>query len=393
MRCTSVLKVGIALIVCVMPTHGRQIKERKSIMASITINTNLASLTAQHNLSVNTKGMNTAMERLTTGYRINSGKDDAAGSSVSTIMEAQISGYDVAEANAAMGLSLLDTAEGVLDIVGDYLQRIRDLTEQAANGTYGTQSITAIRTEVQQRMEEINRLCTVIDFNGVKLLDGTSIAATSKNGINLQVSNNSGKNNIINLKYTLFEAATITALLITNNQHSEHAGETGPGKKWYERDGVDTAALTARVEGGEKTSGDNRKYNYEEKGYTKIESMEYDWKDNRTMSSNISCITAICDAVYTDDATAREFLTFIDDAIENVSSRTSLIGAYMNRVESAVDAISVQKENIVSANSSIKDADVATESSNYIKYQILQQSSATLLATANQQPSIALNLL
>ena len=152
MRCTSVLKVGIALIVCVMPTHGRQIKERKSIMASITINTNLASLTAQHNLSVNTKGMNTAMERLTTGYRINSGKDDAAGSSVSTIMEAQISGYDVAEANAAMGLSLLDTAEGVLDIVGDYLQRIRDLTEQAANGTYGTQSITAIRTEVQQRM-------------------------------------------------------------------------------------------------------------------------------------------------------------------------------------------------------------------------------------------------
>ena len=164
-------------------------------MASITINTNIASLTAQRNLSLATDGMNTAMERLTTGYKINSGKDDAAGSSVSTLMEAQISGYDVAEANAAMGLSLLDTAEGVLDIVGDYLQRIRDLTEQAANGTYGTSSMTAIRTEVQQRMEEINRLCTVIDFNGVKLLDGTSIAATSKNGINLQVSNNSGKNN------------------------------------------------------------------------------------------------------------------------------------------------------------------------------------------------------
>ena len=362
-------------------------------MASITINTNLASLTAQHNLSMATKGMNTAMNRLTTGYRINSGKDDAAGSSVSTLMEAQISGYDVAEANASMGLSLLNTAEGVLNIVGDYLQRIRDLTEQAANGTYGTQSITAIRTEVQQRMEEINRLCTVIDFNGVKLLDGTSIAAESKNGINLQVSNNSGKNNIINLKYTLFEAATITALLITHNSHSEHTGAEGPGQKWYERKGVDTAALTARVEGGTKTSEDNREYNYEDKGYTKIESEVYDWKDNKTTSANISCITAICDAVYTDDATAREFLTFIDDAIENVSNRTSLIGAYMNRVESAVDAISVQKENIVSANSSIKDADVATESSNYIKYQILQQSSATLLATANQTPSIALNLL
>jgi flagellin len=363
-------------------------------MASITINTNIASLTAQRNLSLATDGMNTAMERLTTGYKINSGKDDAAGSSVSTLMEAQISGYDVAEANAAMGLSLLDTAEGVLDIVGDYLQRIRDLTEQAANGTYGTSSMTAIRTEVQQRMEEINRLCTVIDFNGVKLLDGTSIAATSKNGINLQVSNNSGKNNIINLKYTLFEAATLTALLLTHNPHAQYTGETGPDKAWYMRkDGIDTAALQARIEGGTKTSGDNRKYNYEEKGYKKIESNVYDWKDNRTASANKSCITAICDAVYTDDATAREFLTFIDDAITNVSSRTSLIGAYMNRVESAVDAISVQKENIVSANSSLKDADVATESSNYIKYQILQQSSATLLSTANQTPSIALNLL
>ena len=104
-------------------------------------------------------------------------------------------------------------------------------------------------------------------------------------------------------------------------------------------------------------------------------------------------ITAICDAVYTDDRTAREFLYFLDDAIENISARSALIGAYMNRVESAVDAISVQKENIVSANSSIKDADVAEESSNYIKYQILQQSAATLLATANQAPSIALQLI
>ena len=364
-------------------------------MASITINTNIASLTAQHNLSVATSGMNTAMERLTTGYRINSGKDDAAGSSVSTLMEAQISGYDVAESNATMGLSLLDTAEGVLDIVASYLQRVRDLTEQAANGTYGSSSMKAIKTEVQQRMEEINRLCTVIDFNGIKLLDGTSIAATSKNGVNLQVSNNSGKNNIINLKYTIFEAATVTALLVTGNANSAHQGAKTGNQAWYERlDSAkhDTSALKSRVEGTEETH-EGRKYNYKEKGYTPTSEVQYDWQDIRETSLNKSCITAICDAVYTDDATAREFLSFIDDAIENVSNRTALIGAYMNRVESAVDAISVQKENIVSANSSIKDADVATESSNYIKYQILQQSSATLLATANQQPQIALNLI
>lgn len=343
-------------------------------MASLTINTNLASLTAQRNLSKATSGMNTAMERLTTGFRINSGKDDAAGSSVSTLMEAQISGYDVAESNASMGLSLLDTAEGVLDIVGDYLQRIRDLTEQAANGTYGTQSMRAIRTEVEQRMLEINRLCEVIDFNGIKLLDGTSIAVTSETGINLQVSNNSGASNIINLKYTLFESAKCTALIVDKNSHS--AG----GSTWYTRtDGQETYALQARI-----TNSEVEGFDYRGK-YANIDASNY--KDG-----TLSCITAICDAVYTDDNTAREFLSFIDDAIENVSERTALIGAYMNRVESAVEAISVQKENIVSANSSIKDADVATEASNYIKYQILQQSSATLLATANQQPSIALNL-
>lgn len=345
-------------------------------MASITINTNLASLTAQRNLSLATNGMNTAMERLTTGYRINSGKDDAAGSAVSTLMEAQISGYDVAESNASMGLSLLDTAEGVLDIVNSYLQRIRDLTEQAANGTYGTQSMRAIRTEVEQRMLEINRLCEVIDFNGIQLLDGTSIAVTSKVGINLQVSNNAGESSVINLKYTLFESAKCTALLVDNNSHSS-GGDT-----WYTRinESENTDALKSRITGAPAGN-----YDYSKK-YPALNPSDY-------AEGKLSCITAICDAVYTDDNTAREFLYFIDDAIENVSERTALIGAYMNRVESAVSAISVQKENIVSANSSIKDADVATESSNYIKYQILQQSSATLLATANQQPSIALNLL
>ncbi|MBE7711124.1 MAG: hypothetical protein E7Z92_03180 [Cyanobacteria bacterium SIG31] len=370
-------------------------------MASITINTNLASLTAQRNLSAATSSMNTAMERLTTGYRINSGKDDAAGSAVSRLMEAQISAYDVAESNTTMGLSLLDTAEGVLDIVGSYVQRIRDLTEQAANGTYGTASMQAIRTEVQQRMLEINRLCSVIDFNGIQLLDGTSTAARTKAGINLQVGNNAGGANVINLDYSLFESAKFSALIIFGNARNE----TGYGKNtdnittWYKRSNPNetTKALEARITGAAAgVKGDDGKTLYKytvEDGYKSILKSTYDCNNDGKAIQNASCITAICDAVYTDDATAREFLYFLDDAIENISARSALIGAYMNRVESAVDAIGVQKENIVSANSSIKDADVATESSNYIKYQILQQSAATLLSTANQQPQIALNLI
>ena len=366
-------------------------------MASITINTNLASLTAQRNLSAATSGMNVAMERLTTGYRINSGADDAAGSAVSNLMEAQISAYDVAESNTTMGLTLLDTAEGVLGIVGDYVQRIRDLTEQAANGTYGTASMQAIRTEVQQRMLEINRLCEVIDFNGIQLLDGTSTAARTKAGINLQVGNNSGAANVINLDYTLFESAKFSALIISGNARNKNGnGVKGPITNWFERvdPNEDTTALKARILGDQAYTGPDGKTIYDyTKGYKKIQTELYDCNNDGNAITNPSCITAICDAVYTDDATAREFLYFLDDAIENISARSALIGAYMNRVESAVDAISVQKENIVSANSSIKDTDVAEESSNYLKYQILQQSSATLLATANQQPQIALNLL
>ena len=368
-------------------------------MASITINTNLASLTAQRNLSAATGSMNIAMERLTTGYRINSGKDDAAGAAVSNLMEAQISAYDVAESNTTMGLTLLDTAEGVLGIVGDYVQRIRDLTEQAANGTYGTASMQAIRTEVQQRMLEINRLCSVIDFNGIQLLDGTSTAAMTKAGINLQVGNNSGAANVINLDYSLFESAKFTALIISGNARNKtgYGDKAGNVTAWYIRanESETTKALQARIT-GQKVTGDDGKtiYDYSTaKGYSDIQNTLYDCNNDGVGVPNASCITAICDAVYTDDATAREFLYFLDDAIENISARSALIGAYMNRVESAVDAISVQKENIVSANSSIKDTDVAEESSNYLKYQILQQSSATLLATANQQPQIALNLL
>ena len=342
-------------------------------MASITINTNLASLTAQRNLSKATTGMNTAMERLTTGFRINSGKDDAAGAAVSNLMEAQISAYDVAESNTTMGLTLLDTAEGVLDIVGDYVQRIRDLTEQAANGTYGTSSMNAIRTEVEQRMLEIDRLCSVVDFNGIQLLDGTSTAAQG-GGLNLQVGNNAGEANIINLDSSIFMSAKCSALLITANPRCK-----GGKNAWYQRTNPDekTSALENRINGSNNT----------------VDGVKYDYENAKEISAPAGSITAICDAVYTDDRTAREFLYFLDDAIENISARSALIGAYMNRVESAVDAISVQKENIVSANSSIKDTDVAEESSNYIKYQILQQSSATLLATANQQPQIALNLL
>ena len=173
--------------------------------STITINTNLSSLICQKYLRDATAGMNTAMERLSTGFKINSGKDNAAGYSVVEGMQAKINGYDVIETNASMGLDMLTTQEGVLDILNEYLQRIRDLTMQAANGTYGSASLNAIKIEVVQRMEEINRLCKITDFNDTYLLDGSRTEA-----INLQVGLYSDKYCVIVMDKFLFESAKAT---------------------------------------------------------------------------------------------------------------------------------------------------------------------------------------
>ena len=175
--------------------------------STLTINTNLSSLTCQKYLKSATKGMNSAMEKLSTGFKINSAKDDAAGYAVYTGMEAKVSGYDIIETNAHMGLDMLTTQEGVLDIINDYLQRIRDLTMQAANGTYGSASLNAIALEVTQRMDEINRLCKITDFNDTYLLDGSRTT-----DINLQVGLYSDANSVINLDVSLFSSAKISAL-------------------------------------------------------------------------------------------------------------------------------------------------------------------------------------
>ena len=176
--------------------------------STITINTNLSSLIAQKYLRDATTGMNAAMERLSTGFKINSGKDDAAGYSVVEGMQAKINGYDVIETNASMGLDMLTTQEGVLDILNEYLQRIRDLTMQAANGTYGSASLDAIKTEVIQRMEEINRLCKITDFNDTYLLDGSRTE-----DINLQVGLYSDKNCVIVMDNFLFESCEATSIM------------------------------------------------------------------------------------------------------------------------------------------------------------------------------------
>ena len=261
-----------------------------------------------------TTRMNTAMERMTTGLKINSSKDDAAGMAVANKMNYKIGSLGVAQDNAQMGVSMLDTAEGVLGVINDNLTRIRDLTEQAANGTYGDDAMKAIQTEVQARVNEITRLANSSEFNAKTLFDG-SIA----NGIKLQVGiTKDTDKSTIELDAKLFADAKASTIL------------------------------------GNKV---------------------------KTLNN-----------VYDSDEHARAFLEDIDKALADITDRTTQIGGYQQRISSAMEAAGVMQTNLTSAKSLIEDADIAEESSNYVKQQILQQTSASLLATANQAPSIALNL-
>ena len=289
---------------------------RKEYNMALTINTNLSSMIVQSNLSKATSSLNNAIERMTTGYKINHASDNAAGYSITRNWETQLGSLDVAADNAATGADMMTTLEDTYSLVSSHLQRVRDLTEQAANGTYGSDSLKAIKSEITARLDEVDRIAANCEFNGLKMMDG------SMGDINLQVGLYSSADSQITLDASLFEKGDIKSL--------------------FGEEKADVAEKCAGLKEG---------------------------------------------------TAASSMLDKIDEVINEISGRVTTLGAAQNRIESAVESIGVQTENITSSLSTLRDADVAEESSNYIKAQILQQASATLLATANQTPSIALNLL
>lgn len=286
----------------------------------ISVNTNLASLTAQKSLSGATSRMNTAMERMTTGYKINSSKDDAAGMAVSSKLEYKLGSLKVAQDNVQMGSTLIETEEGVLGVINDNLTRIRDLTEQAANGTYGSDALSAIRIEVQARMDEITRISQSTEYNGKYLLNPKDPNGI-KTDIKLQVGIKSDENSVIKLDKELFTSTNASAIL--------------------------------NIKSGKLEGADDK---------------------------------------YKNNDTARDFLPNIDSAIATITDRLTKIGGIQQRLLSAADIAETMESSVTNSLSTIKDADIAEESSNYVKEQILQQLSTSMLATANQSPAIALNL-
>ena len=280
---------------------------------ALVVNTNVTSNIVQRNLTAANSSVNTSIERLSTGFKINRASDDAAGLAIAQGFKSQSSGTLVAKDNTQHGINLLQTAEGDLDVIQENLQRIRDLTVQAANGTYSTSEKAMLASEVKARIEEINRLSEVSEFSSIKLLDGSISAMV------LQVGANTAENNQLD----------ISDALITANASA-----------------LNSSLTASAVETAFKTS---------------------------------------------DGANA--YIANVDAAIDTVSNARSKIGAYQNRLESTLDSLDVRYENMASSLSTIQDTDVASEAANLTKSQILQNVSVSLLAQANQNPSIALNLI
>ena len=291
---------------------------------SVVINTNVDSIKIQTLLSNSTSGLSQAMERMSSGLKVNSAKDDAAGTVISARMQVQLDGNKIAQNNVQNGNALLSTAEGNLDVIQDNLSRIRDLTLQAKNGTYSDDEIQAMQDEVAQRIDEIDRISTSSKYSSLSLFDDADLQT---DGVTLQVGADYTEDNTILADKSIFEAVTFSAL-------------TGITKAFN---------LTTM--------------------------------NNDQPTADTPAVDSFAEAVKN-----------LDGAIDNITARKSQIGSVQNRLESALDTLTTQYENLSSAKSIITDADIASEASNFTQQQILQQVSTSLLAQANQAPSIALSL-
>ncbi|MEL2242165.1 flagellin [Leclercia adecarboxylata] len=296
------------------------------------INTNTLSLMTQNNLSKSQSTLGTAIERLSSGLRINSAKDDAAGQAIANRFTSNINGLNVAARNANDGISMAQTAEGALSEINNNLQRVRDLTVQAQNSSNSASDIDSIQAEVNQRMEEINRVTKQTDFNGIKVLD----TGTGSSSYKFQVGSKDTETISITLSksndYNLFNATSAT-------------GATGGL--------VNGTARATSAEGFDVLSG--------------------------TVTSG--------------GTTDGSPLADIDAAIKAVDTQRSLLGASQNRFESTITNLNNTVNNLSAARSRIQDSDYATEVSNMSRAQILQQAGSSVLAQANQVPQTMLSLL
>ncbi|WP_018692571.1 flagellin [Algicola sagamiensis] len=341
------------------------------------VNTNASSLNAQRQLLNSGNTLDTAFKRLSSGLRINSAADDAAGLQISSRLTSQIKGLEQGNRNANDGISIAQTAEGAMDEMTNMLQRMRTLSQQAANGSNQSVDRKALNQEMTQLREEIDRIASDTTFGGVKLLDGSYES-------NFQVG--ADANQTIKLSLKLEDDAGFSL--------SEMAKEIDKqnGHKMSDTEFTDFASkkedLANKKAAYEADKGDATKKTAFETAQTAFEAAGKALDDKGAISHRFGDEVSIGS-----EEDAQAILGSIDKIIGLVDSKRAELGAVQNRFQSTIRNQSNISENLSAARSRIQDTDFATETAKLTKAQILRQASTSILAQANQKPQAALSLL
>ena len=375
------------------------ISERKETI-EMRIQHNIMAMNAYRNYTNNTSALSKNLEKLSSGYKINRAGDDAAGLAISEKMRAQITGLDKAQDNAKDGISLVQTAEGALTEVHDMLNRMYELAEQSANGTFedGTDR-TQLQKEVDQLKSEIDRIADSANFNGIKLLDGSmktgttvNIAADTISGTvnqtDIKLTTAGGK---VNFGNTFTGGDNVTINGVTYTYASQATGTDG--KTFKDFNTLKSAAKKNGVTIGGTTSAAT--FTKAGKDLT-LQIGDTSEKFNQLQVSINDChvdALGLTDMKISDQDSAAKALNSIKSAINYVSDVRGTLGATQNRLDHTINNLSVMQENIQDAESTIRDTDVADEMMAYTKNNILIQSAQAMLAQANQVPQGVLQLL
>lgn len=378
---------------------------------AVNVNTNVSAMTAQRYLNSASNAQQSSMERLSSGFKINSAKDDAAGLQISNRLNVQSRGLDVAVRNANDGVSIAQTAEGAMNETTNILQRMRDLSLQSANGSNSKSERVAIQEEVTALNDELNRIAETTSFGGNKLLNGTFATKS------FQIGADNGEAVMLTLNNMRSDDSAMggTSFVATNGQDKDWAiGATGNDLSiaLTDSDGnAQTIAITAK-EGDDieqlatyiNGQTDMVKASVDEDGKLQVFADGNDI-DTSSVAFTGSLATELgLDTPTTKDVTvnnidvrtvggSQESVAILDAALKNVDSHRAELGAFQNRFSHAINNLDNINENVNASKSRIKDTDFAKETTALTKAQILSQASSSLLAQAKQAPNAALGLL
>jgi len=387
------------------------------------INTNILSLQTQSNLNTSQSSLNSAIQRLSSGLRINSAKDDAAGQAIANRFTANIKGLTQASRNANDGISIAQTTEGALTEVNNNLQRVRELSVQAANGTNSQSDLKSIQDEITQRLAEIDRVSAQTQFNGVKVLaknqqmtiqvganDSESISIslqqiTSKTlgalGYNVNgpqgavtavTAGDKAVTDVFGAGATAAADATTantTAALRTALGVSTNTGATASLVKDANGKLFMQVTLTTPTAAADIAALNGKNIDETKPVYMAVDASS---GTLNTTSGVVSISAATTASNFTNAATANPLAT-LDKALASVDALRSSLGAVQNRFESAINNLSTTINNLSASRSRIEDADYATEVSNMTRANILQQAGTSVLSQANQTTQNVLSLL